>query len=152
VEGQKLDHERAFQFYVSQGIHRSLRVVAREFKVNKRTIQKVSKRNQWQPRLREIERIAREQATKEMIRDMSEVSERHLKLARAIQSRGAQALQKLEFDSAWHGAKAIEMAAKLERLVLGEATERTAPSVAEATRREVETLLTTDENEDGEAE
>ena len=147
----RLDHEAAFNFYGKMGVRRSLREVAKEFKCNKRTIQKVNKRNNWQARLRAIEKEARENATRDMIRDMSEVSERHLKLARAIQSRGAQALSKLEFDSAWHGARAIEMAAKLERLILGHATERVAPLIAEQTRREVETLLQTDD-EVGEAE
>lgn len=149
---QRIDREAAFQFYVGMGVRRSMRETARQFHTSTRHLQKVAKKDSWQPRLREIERQAREQATKDMIRDLSEVSERHLKLARAIQSRGAQALGKLEFDSAWHGARAIELAAKLERLVLGQATERQAPLIAEATRREVEALLTTDDEEDAAAE
>src|SRR5690349_9695266 len=109
MHGPRRDHEAMFRFYVEQGVHRSLRATALEFRCNKRTIQKIAKRNNWQPRLREIEKEARERATREMVDHMSEVSERHLKLARAIQSRGAQALSKLEFDSAWHGARAIEL-------------------------------------------
>lgn len=148
----RIDHEAAFQWYVSQGAARSLRETARKFGCNKRTMQKISERHHWQEKLRVIEGEVRERVTEKTKSDLTEVAERHLKLARAIQTRGIQALQKLEFNTAWHASKAIEMAAKLERLVLGEATERNGESVQEATRREVETLLTEETTEcaDGE--
>jgi hypothetical protein len=158
VTAPKIDHDQAFHRYVAMGAQRSLRILATEIGCSKRSIQKISERHHWQERLRVIEGEVRERVRQEVTDSLTEVAQRHLKMARAIQSRGVQALQKLEYESAWHASKAIELGAKLERLVLGESTERTADSVQATTRHEVETLLTTetepeepDAEEDGEA-
>lgn len=143
-----LDEEKAFAEYVAMGDSRSYREVAKKFRVQKRRIVHVARRNEWLARLAKIEADARAQADKKLTESRAEVHERHLKMIRAMASRAIQGLQAHNFDNARDSAKAAESAIKLERTVLGEPGEHLHVTVSELTRREIEAFVTDDEEED----
>lgn len=144
-----LDEEKAFAEYVAMGDNRSYRAVAKKFGVQKRRIVNVARSKEWLARLTKIEADARVIADKKLTESRAEVHERHLRMIRAMASRGLKGLQANEFDNARDSARAVEAAIKLERTVLGEPAEHLSVTVAEITKREVETFLTDDEDEDG---
>lgn len=139
--GRKLPDEEAFSFYVGLGDQRSLGAVAKKYGVCYRAVTKAAKRGDWVQRLEKIEREAREHSDHKRAETLAEMRERHLKMARAIGARGAQALQAAPLDNAMQGVKAMELSIKLERSLIGERDERTSTSIEEVTRREVETFL-----------
>lgn len=140
---KKLDDDAAFAYYVSLGEKRSYGQVARQFKVCPRAIRKASKRGDWIPRLERIEREAQERMDMSLVETRAEIKKRHLKMVRAVATRGLQVLQRHELERASEGVRAIDMAIRLERLLMGEPPENVGVSVAELTRREVETLVAT---------
>lgn len=145
---RKIDDEEAFKFWVSLGDTRSLAKVAKEFHIRRRGIQKCSIRNQWSKRLAAIDAAARKRADELLIETRAEIQARHLRMLKAVATRGIQALQKQELETAMEGVKAIEAAIKLERVIHGEATANVTVSVAEQTRREVELFLRAEDGDD----
>ena len=148
---RKLDDDEAFNFYVELGPSRSHSQVAAKYDVSRRAITKAAQRNNWAARLDKIESDARAISDQRMAESMAQVRDRHLKLVRAIAGRGAQALQKYELEDAPSGIKAIEVAIRLERAILGEGGDSHGITLEQITRREVETYLEeSDAPEDGE--
>lgn len=146
-----LDDEAMFREYVAQGSGRSYANVAAKFDTTKRRIVRVSKRGNWLARLAVIERDAKVEADRRLTESRAEVDERHLRMIRAIASRGLQGLQAHQFDNARDSARAVEAAVKLERTVLGQPNEHLDVTVQEVTRRELDHFLTT-EDEDNDDE
>jgi hypothetical protein len=142
----------AFEFYVALGPARSHRAVAQHFSVSKRTITKVAVREKWAERLEAIESDARENSDKRLAESMEEMRVRHVKTVRAIHSRALTALQQFPLTSGMDAIRAAELAIKLERLVVGEPTERTALTIEEITRREINELLVTVDGDVGESD
>lgn len=138
---RKLDDEAAFAFYVGLAGERSYALVAKKFGVSHRAITKAAQRGNWAERLDQIDRDAQVRFDAKLTETRAEVRERHLKLVRAIASRGVQGLQAHQVDNARDAIKAIETAVKLERIIMGEPSERLGISIQEATRREVESFL-----------
>jgi len=143
---RKFDDDAAFAYYVSLGDERSYRAVARQFNVCHRSIRNAAKRSDWGIRLDRIEKEARERMEQRLVETRVETRERHLRMLRAMATRGLQALQRHDLGSAIEGVRAISEAIKLERVILGEPSEHVGMSVTELTRREIETFITTDTN------
>ena len=146
---RKFDEDAAFQYYVSLGDDRSYRKVARQYKVCSRSIRNAAKRGDWVIRLERIELEARARMEQRLVETRVETRERHLRMLRAMATRGLQALQRHELGNALEGVRAIAEAIKLERVILGEPSEHVGMSVTEVTRREVETFLATKDEVDG---
>ena len=142
----------AFDFYVAQGPGRSHRAVAERYSVSKRAITKHAVREKWAERLDKIEAEAREKSDKRLAESIEETRSRHLKTLRAIHSRALSGLKQFPLTSGMEAIRAAELAIKLERLIVGDPTERTALSVEEVTRREIQNLLTTEEEDDDDEE
>ena len=138
---RKFEEEKAFQYYVTLGQSRSFRQVAQHFKVCTRTVRNTAKRDDWMLRLDRIEVATQARLDQRLVETCVETRERHLRMLRAMATRGLQALQRHELTSASEGVRAIVEAIKLERVILGEPAERVGVSVEEMTRREVETFL-----------
>lgn len=132
----------AFEFYVSLGPERSYQAVADRFGVSKRAVTKHAAREQWAERLEKIERQARDASDKKLAETLEDMRTRHLKTIRAMHARALGALKQYPLSSGMEAMRAAEMIIKLERLVVGEPTERTATSVEELVRRESERWLT----------
>lgn len=133
--------ENAFEIYQSMGEERSYEALADRLGVTKRAVTKAAAREQWQERLSSIQARAREAADQASVDVRKEAAERHLKVARFIQSRSIEALKSMPIESAMDGIRAYGMAVNMERLVLGEPTDRTALTVEEVTKREIALLL-----------
>jgi len=131
----------AFEFYHSLGTGRSYQAVADEYGVTKRAVTDFAKRETWSKRLEAIEREAREQSDKKIAETLEEIRSRHLKTLRAMNARALSALQQFPLNSGMEAMRAAEMVIKLERLVVGEPSERTEVGIEEITRREVTRFL-----------
>lgn len=132
----------AFSYYVSLGVARSYRAVAERYGVSKRAVTKRAVNEQWAERLQKIEDEARERSDARLVDTVEEMRSRHLKTLRAMHARVISALQKYPLNSGMEAMKAAEMVIKMERLIAGEASERTALSIEEVTRRELGSWLT----------
>jgi hypothetical protein len=131
----------AFAEYVALQEQRSYQALADRYKVTKRSIQKRADREKWGERLKVIEEGIRQNVDKRLGETMEDIRVRHLKLARAIGARAAKGLQEFPVSSFVEAIKGAEMSIKLERMLTGEATERTAVTVEQVTRQEIDRLV-----------
>ena len=143
----------AFEYYVGLGPGRSYQAVADKYDVTKRAVTKHATQKEWSRRLESLEREAQEKSDKKLGESLEEIRERHLRTLRAMHARALTALKQYPLTSGMEAMRAAEMAIKLERLVVGEASERSAVSVEEVTRNELSRWLVTpngnDEGDEG---
>lgn len=139
----------AFAYYVSLGPDRSYRAVAEKYGLTKRGITRHASANDWPSRLAKIEREARERSDQKLSQALDDIRARHLKTLRAMNARALEALRQYPITDGMDAMKAAEMVIKLERLIIGEPSERTALSVEEVTRQEMRELLVVDDGGDG---
>jgi hypothetical protein len=131
----------SFAIYVSMQGERSYQAIADRFGVSKRAVQKIADREKWGERLRQIEEDIKQRLDKRLGETLEEIRARHLKLARAIGARAAKGLQEYPVANFTEALKAAESSIKLERMLTGEATERTAVTVEQVTRQEIDRLV-----------
>ena len=94
---RKIPHD-ALSYYVSLGPARSYAQVAEHFGVTKRAIVKRATAEHWQSEVEEIERKAREKSKAKAGESLEEMNERHLKIARVVQSKALEALTAVSHD------------------------------------------------------
>jgi hypothetical protein len=140
----------AFDKYVALGSCRSYQALADHLGVDKRTIVRRAAKEQWAERLAKIQQESRDAADKRIAETLSEMKDRHLKLLRAMGVRVANALREYPITSGMEAIRAADLVIKLERLIAGEASERTELSVEEVTRREINELLVRDDEPEAE--
>jgi hypothetical protein len=140
----------SFDFYVALGPARSYEKVAEHYTATKRTVTRHAKKEHWTERLAEVERKAREESDKNAVAVLQEMQERHLKIAKALQGKALEALRSMQLDRGADVIRALEVGVKQERLIHGEPGERSAISVEEATKREMERWLTVEREEEPE--
>ncbi len=140
---QRLPPE-SFEFYVSLGTERSYRAVAEKYGVSKRAVVDHARTECWIERLQRIEAEARERSEQRLVETIEEQRTRHLKTLRALHGRAIEALRTHTLDSCMEAAKVIEMVVKLERLITGEPSQRAQIAIEEVTRREIESLVGVD--------
>jgi hypothetical protein len=145
---QKLSRD-AFQYYVSLNEQRSYDAVAAHFGVNKRTVTRTAKREDWQGRLDSIEQDARVKSDAKLGDALADVRERHIKTLKVMNMRAVEALRSYPLTNGMEAMRAAEMSIKLERLIHGEPTDRSAISVEEVIKREYERWLKPAGVEDG---
>ena len=75
----------ALLYYVALGPSRSYEQVAKEYGVSKRAVVDHAVRENWQDRVAELERRARENIDAKAVDTLEEMSERHLKLIKLMQ-------------------------------------------------------------------
>ena len=131
----------AFDFYASIGAERTHAKVAEEYDVSVRAVSKCASRENWTERLEKIDRDSRERTDKRLGETLDDIRVRHLKTLRVMNARAVEALKQYPLSSAMEAMKAAEVVIKLERLIIGEPTERNAMSVEEITREEIRSLL-----------
>jgi hypothetical protein len=139
--------EDAFTFYYALGVARTYDAVAEHFHVHKRTIQRAALRENWAERIDGIEKKARELTDAKLADDRHEENLRHRKMLLAMGSRAALAIQQFPLTDGMQGMKCAEIVIKLERLLSGEATERT-ESIEAIIKREAAQFLTTEPEDD----
>ncbi len=142
----------SFDFYVALGPPRSYDKVAEHYAVTKRTVTRHAKKERWPERLAEVERKAREESDKNAVAVLREMDERHLKIAKALQGKALEALRSMPIERSADVIRALDLGIRQERLIHGEPGERSAISVEEVTKREMERWLTIDHGIADEAE
>jgi hypothetical protein len=139
----------AFDFYLELGLDRSYREVADHFGVSKVSVAARAKKENWQGRLREVEKEAHRRAEEKAVAAMEAVRERQLQGARFLQARALEALRGLPPEKGVRAAAALNIAWKHELLLLGDPTERQAQTIEEVVRRESERWLALAGGEEG---
>lgn len=114
----------AFLFYVELGRERSYEAVAERFDCSRRGVAECAKRERWQERIAELEGRAQERVEAAALDSIAAMNERHLKIARYLQSRGLEALQSGRTELIARATRTVSEGVALERLVRGEPTER----------------------------
>lgn len=131
----------AFTYYVSLGPDRSYQAVANFYSVDKKTVVSRGKQEHWQDKLAEIERKAQEGLQQKLVSSLEEMNERHLKILRVVLGKALEALRSMPLRNAADAVRAIDVCVKHERLILGEPGDRTAVNVEQIIKREYETWL-----------
>jgi hypothetical protein len=131
----------AFELYVGMGTERSYEEVARHYNVNKRSVTRAAHRERWSERLTMIQRAAQARVDEKLIGDIEEMKLRHRKLLRAMASRAAQAIATHALEDGMQGIRAAEITVKLERLMMGEPSDRSEAVIIDVTRQEIRELL-----------
>jgi hypothetical protein len=135
----------AFSYYVSLGVSRSYQAVASHIGVAKASVTKRARLESWQRRVGEIESKARAASDERAVETLEAVSGRHLKAMRVVQGKALEALRTMSLADAMDAVRALDMAIRQERLILGEPTDRNAVSVEDVIRREYEKLMVEEE-------
>jgi len=131
----------AFDYYVALGPTRSYENVAKHYGVTKRGITKRASAENWSERLAVIEHEVQERTDARLANELEDTRVRHTKMVRAMQARALKGMQQFPLNSGMEAVRAAEMSIKLERLLMGEASERTEVSVEETTKREMSRWL-----------
>jgi hypothetical protein len=132
----------AFEFYMSLGPGRSYQAVAVKYAVSKRAVVDLAKRERWQDRATDIEQKARQAAVEKTQETLEAVNARHLKVLRAVEGKAVEALMRMSITSPADVLRAIDLALRQERLILGEPSARTAVTVEDLIKREYQEWLT----------
>jgi hypothetical protein len=117
----------AFVYYLSLGPNRSYEAVAEHFKVSRRGIARLAKRQQWQDRIADIERKAQQSMDQHAQEALEAVNDRHLRTAQVLLRKGLEYLRERALTQAL-AVRAIEIGIKLERDIRGIASDRAAPT------------------------
>ena len=142
----------AFSYYFSLGTGRSYQAVAEHYSVSKRAVSNMAERENWQSRLADLERKARDKADERVLETLDEMNGRHLKVLRFIQSKAIEALKAMPIESAMDAVRAYGQTIDRERTIRGEPSDRSAVSLEEICRREYAAWLKPVEESDGDAE
>jgi hypothetical protein len=130
----------AFLYYANLGASRTYEAVAAHYGVSRRGVADHAKRERWQERLAELDEQARERTESAALESIAAMNERHLKIAKYMQSKGLEALQSGKMEFLGRATRALSVGIDLERLVRGEPTER-ADNMENIARRECERWL-----------
>lgn len=131
----------AFGFYWSLGPERSYQAVAEHFQVSKRAVSKVAIREDWSGRIQVIEKKANERTDEKLAETIEQMTERHVKIFKLVQRKALEALKSMPLTTAFEAVKALDLAAKQERLARGEPTDRSQVDVEQIIKREYERWL-----------
>ena len=138
----------AFEQYVALGQERSYQGIANKYDCSKNAVAKIAAKERWSERLAKIEQEARDNSDKKLVEKLGDMRLRHLKTCRVMHAKALQALQQHPLTSAFEAFKVATETIKLERLIAGEVSERTAVDIEEVTRRELSRWLLAPEDED----
>lgn len=131
----------AFSFYFSLGPGRSYQAVAEHFGVSKRAVSNMAERENWQERLAEVERRARDKVDEKAVETLEDMNGRHLKVLRFIQNKAIEALKAMPIESAMDAVRAYGLTLDKERTIRGEPSDHTQVDLAAVTREEMRRLL-----------
>lgn len=141
----------AFSFYFALGPGRSYEAVAEKYGATKRGVADHAKRERWPQRIEELEQRAREQADEKALESVVDMNLRHIREARFLQSKGLEGLKSGRPELLSACGKLVASGLTLERLIRGQATERT-ENVENIIRREYDRWLVRDGDREGDGD
>lgn len=150
--GSERRSAEAFTYFCSLGGSRTYAKVAEQYGVSDRTVEKWGADGNWQRRAREWDKIQIEQERELLAEEVRKVAKEQLSMAKFIRHKAFHDLKTLDFEDANGAVKAIEMAMKQERLILGEPSERAEVSVKEEIQQAYDRWLVIDGEDDDEEE
>ena len=109
----------AFARYVALGPGRTYVTLAKQIGVSKRTVVRHAKAQGWQARLARVEDEAQRRTEERAVEDVVAIDEKHLRMARAIQARALEALKNTPIGNGNAAVRALDVAIKIERAILG---------------------------------
>jgi hypothetical protein len=118
--------DSSFAFYLGLGESRSFQQVADHFGVDKRTVTRRAKAEDWSGRVAEHERKIRATEEKKALDTLHEQRERCAKILNVITAKALETLRNTPIETGIDAVRALDLVFKNERLLLGEPTERTA--------------------------
>lgn len=133
----------AFTYYASLGVGRSYQAVADFYKVDKRTVARHARDDDWAGKVDEMEKEARAGLEKKLAVSLEEMNERHLKILRVVQGKALEALRAMPLRTALDAVRALDFSVRHERLILGEPSERAAVTIEDTIKREYARWMTT---------
>ena len=122
----------AFEYYRTLGPARTYAAVATHYGVSVRGVTKRAVKEDWQGRLARIEADARRKQDDKAVEDVAAVDDKHLRMARAIQARALETLKNSPLGNGASAVKALDVAIKIERTILGRTGKDTAPAMSHA--------------------
>jgi hypothetical protein len=131
----------AFDAYYALGPGRSYQSIAERFAVSKRAIVNLAKKENWQPRIVDLERKARERVDTKVVETIEAMHDKHLKTLQVVLGKALEALRSMPLTSAMEAVRAIEIVLKNERVIRGEPGDRSALDVEALIKREYATLM-----------
>lgn len=125
IEGETPKQWEAFKKYRDMGLTRNLRTVAKELNKSLALIGRWSSANDWVDRVAEYDRDMDKQEILESIKKRKEMVRRHAQVSKMFQNKILERMQRLNSAELSPGdlSRWFEMAVKIERLSMGEATE-----------------------------
>lgn len=117
----------AFSYYLGLGVERSYQAVADHYGASKTAVANLAHRENWQGRLLEVERKARQNSDEKAVETLADLNSRHLKMLRTVQGKALEDLRGLSLETGMDCARALDLSIKAERF-LGEPTEATRPT------------------------
>jgi uncharacterized DUF497 family protein len=136
----KLEGE-AFDYYVSLGINRSQKAVAKHYGVSLRTVARRAVKENWSTRAAVIDAKAQIIGDEKRAETIGEMNSRHITVLRAIQSRALRAVQDYPLKSGLHGMRMAELTIRLERLIRADPNAEDMVEHAEEVARHVREYL-----------
>ena len=141
--------ESAFETYVAMGPGWSYQLLADKLGVDKRSVVRHATKEKWAERLAKIQEEARAATDRKLVSDLQAVRERQLKEARFLQGQAIRAMKDASPKEAVKIAAALNIGWKHELLLLGEPTDRQAATIEDVTKREIASLLSLEDDDDG---
>jgi transposase len=133
--------EDAFDFYHALGAGRSYRAVAKHYGCSKTAVANAARREDWESRIAERERKTRERVEEKTIETLADIRTRHLKMVRTIEAKALEGLRQLRLETGMECVRALDLALKAERVILGEPLNQAGDDIREIVRRETRMWL-----------
>lgn len=126
-EGESEKAFEAFVIYRDLGQDRTISAVVKRLEKSRSLIDRWKDRYNWSERALLYDNEIEKRALAKAVRERKSMSERHIKIAMQMQKKALEALQLLPVEnmSSKDITNMMDIAAKLERLSRGEATEKT---------------------------
>jgi len=105
--------------YLAMGPGKSYEALARRYGVSKRAVVKKAHREGWQDRIAEAEEAARKSTVARAAESIGALNDRHLRTVRMIEARALEALKNNPLHSGMDAIRALAIALKEERSLLG---------------------------------
>ena len=116
--GESVQAFEAFKLYRDMGLKRSNHAVCEQLSKSRQLISRWKKQWDWDSRVRDYDNELEKEAHKEAVKNLKDMTSRHIKISMQLQRKALEALDKMNVDdmSPKDVKEFIKMATDLERL------------------------------------
>jgi len=145
ADGETQTSFSRFRSYLSMAPPRSRAEAAELLGVKRRTVDTAMDRGRWVERAAAYDDAMAKAADRAAMSTAEDMQRRHMEAVHAMLRRGVHAITEADLTEARDGVPMIDKAVRLERLLVGEATERTESRISSLDRDPDLSRLTDDE-------